>query len=107
MPVLCAVVIRGGKKPFETLEISSMALASAGVPVVFTATLCAFTIIVKLMIVVTRIILRIVANKKTLFINNYFMNQKYQSASVIGLKYYSKVITDYSAEKISEMKINQ
>jgi hypothetical protein len=77
MPVRWIVVILGGKRPLDVLDISSMALASAELPVVFTATLCAFAIIVKLIIAEIRTILRIVANKTILFINNYFKNQNY------------------------------
>jgi hypothetical protein len=68
--------MRGGKKPFVSLDTSSIALASAVLPVVFTATFCAFTIAVKLMIAVIKMILRIVADKTILFINNFFYELK-------------------------------
>jgi hypothetical protein len=76
-----------------------MALASAELPVEFTATLCAFTKIVKAIRTVMIIILRTVVNRTILFINNYFMNQKYRHDQKMIFKYYSKAVGDYCAEK--------
>ena len=49
-------------------------------------------------------ILKTVANKTMLFINNYFMDQKYKRVSITAFKYYSKAIADYSAEILFEKK---
>jgi hypothetical protein len=89
------------------LEISSIALASATLPVVFTATLCALATIVILMIAAINMMRRIEANKTTIFINDNFRNQKYLRESVIGFKSYSMAVAGYSAEKTSQQKFQR